>query len=482
MDRDRQPQYYRRMNKDAFIENRHALEQLVGLEVDKAEKLLGSFVLITSGGDLHQLETHIGLILGKTFEGVDTEVARHRIYSCEIIIAGAAARTAGPYVYAGYSKTGNPCISRIRPQTTPPGNLNGFVCFLMACYIGGTVLRSILGEALPLAADEEIHLDIARLIGDEDIFKKEVDLGEVYLAGAGAVGNALVYALQFFNVTGTLIVADPDIVDGGNLNRCLFFTEEDIDHKKVDVLVNHAQRLFKGLALHPFPDVLKQLPEAKKGGAWLRRLIVAVDSRRARRHLQSEIPGEVFDASTTDISEVVLHYNKQPLESKACLGCVYPLDTTEQAHERHVAEKLGVTIEQINQGFIDEVAEQAIKRQYPELTGSLIGFAYDTLFKRLCAEGKLTIGGSKQVFAPLAFVSSLAGAMLAVMVVKNSVEASAFNYWRLSPWCNPNYRLQQNLITNERCNLCNESMIMEMAARWWKGDELQDYSLSSSSA
>lgn len=54
---------------------------------------------------------------------------------------------------------------------------------------------------------------------------------------------------------------------------------------------------------------LQDVPAKQGGGAWLKRLIVGVDSPRARRNLQTEVPGEVYDASTTGISEVVVHFS-----------------------------------------------------------------------------------------------------------------------------------------------------------------------------
>jgi hypothetical protein len=199
----------------------------------------------------------------------------------------------------------------------------------------------------------------------------------------------------------------------------------------------------------------------------LQKLIVGVDSRRARRNLQSEIPGEVFDASTTGIDEVVVHHNHQPLNGKACLGCIYYKEDEELAHEKHVAETLGVSVNQVTQLFIDEVASIAIKKKYPFLTINLVGLPYDMLFKQLCGEGKLITEGDKQVLAPLAFVSSLAGALLALIVAENILKHGVYNYWRVSPWCTPNYRLKQMTAACMNCEFCNDHLFQKAIARIW---------------
>jgi hypothetical protein len=44
----------------------------------------------------------------------------------------------------------------------------------------------------------------------------------------------------------------------------------------------------------------------------------------------------------------------------------------------------------------------------------LIGDAYDSLFKPLCAQAALRSADQQQIFAPFAFVSALAGVLLAI--------------------------------------------------------------------
>ncbi|MGH2173968.1 hypothetical protein ACQ1Z4_14780, partial [Enterococcus faecalis] len=55
----------------------------------------------------------------------------------------------------------------------------------------------------------------------------------------------------------------------------------------------------------------------------IRRVFVTVDSRPARRSIQTDMPLEIFDASTTDVTAVVAHNHRQPT-GYACLSCIYP--------------------------------------------------------------------------------------------------------------------------------------------------------------
>jgi len=456
------------MNKHASEENQRTLEALLNLKAEEATEVLDAFVLFTDSGNHPDLVKSLTLLLQKTLKSVDPQPVPGRQYASEVIVGRSMPRTRGPYVFIGSGTGGSVCISRLAAQAEFAEELNGFIFFLTSCYAAGAVLKSMVGDSLAVPTDAEIHLDIPRLIGDPSTFTKKIDLGDCYLAGAGAIGNAFLYALQYFHISGDLCIADPDTVSGGNLNRCLFFTDDDIDEKKVDALVTRAQPLFPELRLRAFPDVIKKLPEAETVGPWLPRLIVAVDSRRARRHLQSEVPREVFDASTSVISEVVLHHNHQPLDGKACMACIYYRDEVEQAHERHLAEALGVTLDQVTLLFVDDEAEQAIKRKYPHLTERLVGLSYDTLFKQLCGQGKLTTEGETRVLAPLAFVSALAGAILALTLARHLSGVPTCNHWRLSPWSNPNFRLQKDPGTSGNCELCNDAIFSTIAAGLWR--------------
>ena len=67
----------------------------------------------------------------------------------------------------------------------------------------------------------------------------EVDLGELLLAGVGAIGSALLYILAQMPVRGRVTVLDRDDVETSNLNRSPLFTATDaaLHHPKTQVAV-----------------------------------------------------------------------------------------------------------------------------------------------------------------------------------------------------------------------------------------------------
>jgi molybdopterin/thiamine biosynthesis adenylyltransferase len=292
----------------------------------------------------------------------------------------------------------------------------------------------------------------------------------MYLAGAGAIGNGFLYALRHFDVRGTLYVADPKKVTSGGLNRCLFFSPEDVDHPKASRICEIIKPHFPKLVLVPVNGTLGEARKSRGKDSLIQRLVVSVDSRRARRSLQAELPGEVFDASTTNISEVVLHFNRQPTDL-ACLCCIYPENERERKHEENIADAFGVSLEDVRSGYITEIVARRICNKYPECKPEdLTGRAFDTVYKELCGVGALRNSQGQQVLAPFSFVSVLAGAYLAIefairLRYKNAL--NRFNYWRASPWHNPNLLLRQTRSRDLKCEFCSKPSLRRILQETW---------------
>ena len=75
----------------------------------------------------------------------------------------------------------------------------------------------------------------------------------------------------------------------------------------------------------------------------MRRVIVGADSRPVRRSIQKELPLEVLDASTTDVSEIVVHSHRQPTAG-GVLACIYKHIPDELARARDIASGLGIDV------------------------------------------------------------------------------------------------------------------------------------------
>ncbi|MGA7294943.1 MAG: hypothetical protein WBW53_19945 [Terriglobales bacterium] len=470
-------------------ENAKTLAALLGIEEEDAAQRLSLRIAVTfeSRTDAAQeLGSHIIEMLRRTVEYAGPP--DDNPFALEVVIGDCAPATAAPLrVYAGEDGA-DFVIRETTPLTKCDLSIPRPLLVIAACYVSATAIRVALGPTFPFGNSAPIILSWPALFGTHlDRLAQPLGIGEVYLAGAGAVGHGFVYTLRYFDVRGTLYVTDPKNVTAGGLNRCLLFGAGDLGYRKATRLCGVAGPLFPSLKLIA---INKELDEARKlrGTDFLiEKLVVGVDSRRVRRSLQSALPGTVFDASTTDITEVVLHFNRQPTES-ACLSCVYPENERERKHEENVAEALGLRVEEVRTGFISSSIAMKICDKYTDLRAdNLVGRAFDTVYKELCGIGKLKTVGGQQVLAPFSFVSVLAGAYLAVefAIRLATPDEDRFNYWRVSPWHNPVPQLRQARPRDPGCEFCSRPSLRQVMQQLWgerqePGDKEKESRITSS--
>ncbi len=351
------------MTSTARDENIATLQLLVGLDASKADAVVDARAVLTVGnGNARPVADLICRLLQRTIKDVREDPAEFT--AVEIIVGDAQPRTTAPKVWV----MADGLMLRIGTRCAPSGPFCSPPIFnlIAACHAAATAVR-LLAPAGRLTFTDPILVDPAAIMGGSlDSISRQTRFGKTFLAGAGAVGNAFVFALGMLDVEGELHIVDPDIVTDGNLNRTLLFELDDIGQPKVSVLVRRAAPFLPGVRLVPRMCRIQDLEE-RGPHAWLERLVVGVDSRRARRRLQDELPLHVFDASTTGIAEAVLTFGTAG-SNYACMGCLYPLDLVENQHESHIASVLGVSVEDVQTHHVSEAAALAIATLYPSLS------------------------------------------------------------------------------------------------------------------
>lgn len=458
------------MNNAARLENSRLLALLIGSSEADADRLLDARAALTfdSNDDIAvAIGGHIARLLSRTLSEVIVNSLAVRDVAVEIVVGRGLPRyrSATTYVAAVGRRViiGSSAIQHA-PEGVPP-----LGCLLAACYACAAAVARVAGGRLGLPVADEFVVDVDQLLGaDIGLLEKEVDFREAYLAGAGAIGNGFVVGLGTLPFRGTLHVVDDDHVSAGNLQRCVLFDQAEVDQRKAEVLCREGRKRCPSVLFIPRTCRIQELPE-RRPGPWLRRIVVGVDSPRARRQLQAEFPREVFDASTTGAEEIVFHYNRQP-NSGACLACVYRQSVQENARERHIAESLGVTLGEVRELQISERSALKICAKFPHLQpGAIKGSPYDTLFKALCSSSKLLTPEGAQVLTPFAFVSVLAGAMLALEFFRRVHRGhdGLFNEWRISPWNNPVMRRKQYLARSVECEICGNPVLGPLAGDMW---------------
>lgn len=310
------------MNPSAKKENRRSLADMLGVGEAEASALLEITVAIThSENDVLavQIAKHIYQMLSRTVDRVTVNDLGTSNAAAEIVIGSAQSCHNSARVWVYFEK-GKIIVAKERRQSDF-SDVHQIGALIAGCYACAATLQLLIGEHVRQPAPESYIVDLNELLGgDEALLSSEADFDEAYLVGAGAIGNGFVAGLSLLPIRGKLHVVDDDDVSDGNLQRCVMFGPSDVGKKKAEQLVAAARRTSSLVECEPRPFRLQDLPE-RKAGAWLKRLVVAVDSPRARRSLQNEFPGEVFDASTTGAAEIIFHYHRQP-EEGACLACV----------------------------------------------------------------------------------------------------------------------------------------------------------------
>ncbi len=458
------------LTPEARLENAATLAAILGLGTESAAEALDLAILINAPQDSLEAQNiahEVVNLLNRTVRYASATM-RDSGTAAELVIGSAPPRTNAPKVYL--SVTADQIVISTNPKVVSScDHIPPILALLTACYASAATLYYAIGGILPFELPDPFIVRFSELGVNIQSLEQTIDIGHAYLAGAGAIGNGFLWAAQHLQLSGQLEIVDDDIVSSGNLNRQIWFDPEDIGKAKVDQLKAKAQPLFPNLELTPRRSRLQNLPE-KTDGPWLRRLIVAVDSRRARRELQNEFPGEVFDASTTDIREIVLHYHRQP-NKHACLSCIYEPDIEEFTREKHIADHLGVTINEVRTERISRSAALIIVTRFPKAQITEIeGMAYDSFFKKMCAEGQLSVIADKRTIAPFAFVSVLAGTLLALEVVRrlgNAPTQKEFNYWRLSPWFPPLGRRRVMRPKQPTCAFCGHLIMTKVNTALW---------------
>jgi molybdopterin/thiamine biosynthesis adenylyltransferase len=440
------------MTLTAAQENDLTLARLVGIPEDQASERLNRRITIThgDGAAAAAFAVELSAQLGRTVQIGEGNT------DLEVIVDGSPRTETANHLFVSLQDD-RVTISKCSPAgaaKTP--QLHGVQTMIAACYAAGVALQSVI-DGMPVSSADPFVLRFDALGASRAVLERPVMLFDTVLAGAGAISNGFLRAARHLDIRGNLSIADPKLVGSGNPNRCLYFDDTDIGHPKATRLCAKAQSDFPDLRLDPFDGPFTDLVRSRKR---IRRVIVATDSRRVRRSIQQELPLEVLDASTTGVSEIVVHSHRQPTDG-ACLACIYRHIPDEQGRERDIASGLGIALVDVTSGTLitQELARKIAAHHQGLDAGGLIGRAFDSLFKQLCAEQKLLTPGGEQVLAPFAFVSNLAGALLALELARFDVPGhpgGGSNYLFLSPWAPPYALARRWHDRDPDCEFCSK--------------------------
>jgi hypothetical protein len=247
---------------------------------------------------------------------------------------------------------------------------------------------------------------------------------ETVLVGAGAIGNAALWALTRSGVTGRLHVVDMETVELSNLQRYVLCERADEGALKVEVARRHAG----ALELAGYPADLAAFLN-KSGYAWPA-MLLALDNARDRVAAQASLPRWIANAWTQP-GDLGLSVHPSFGGDGACVSCLYLPDVPARNEDELLAEALHVphmlmqvrtllyTGDPLDIAFLQAVAS-AIGQPVEALAPFEGRTIRDLYVEGFCGGAVIPLGEAgrphteaRDVHVPLAHQSALAGVLLA---------------------------------------------------------------------
>ena len=314
-------------------------------------------------------------------------------------------------------------LSSLHSQTCGDSN-NPFGAGLAACLIAAEVFRHLFLPGDELDGDRDFVVPFA---SDDDGVDPDVnsDVGSLVLAGAGAIGNAIAWALSRAQLRGSIEIVDAEAVDLGNLQRYVLAERTDVNKQKANFI---AKRFVGSLKAESYTGRLAEFLESR--GFKTDLLLLALDSANDRRAAQASLPWCIANAWTQPHDLGVSVHN---FTHGACVSCLYQPNGQQRSEDLVLAEAFGIPDKLMDvrnllhsNGGAPRSLLEAIAAASGVMLENLLPFEGRPL-RNLYSDG--FCGGAvipldaigtpaDDVHVPLAHQSALAGILLAAAAVK----------------------------------------------------------------
>jgi len=279
----------------------------------------------------------------------------------------------------------------------------------------------------------------------------QVELGDIHLAGCGAIGQAAAATFAELPVAGTLFACDHETLDEGNLQRYLLSGATDVGSPKPALI----QRALAAGELK-VEQVPSRWGEEVRTHPGRQTVLAALDTKQGRIELQANLPREIFNAWTQQRDLGVSRHQSFGTE-EPCLACLYWPSRPRPSESEQIADALGEHELRVIQYLLSRIPvgqplgpdqlQGTVRLPIPEQAGDwLIRSLLDDLIDRyqlsrqsfqalaglgirglyrdaICAGMLIEHGASRgdDVSVPLAHQSALAGILLATALVVDRV-------------------------------------------------------------
>lgn len=254
------------------------------------------------------------------------------------------------------------------------------------------------------------------------------------LIGCGAIGQAIAFALDQFELSGKITLIDPDIIDESNKQRYLLAFNENIGMSKTEFLsrylINNKNSLLNTLEfMHPYEvsitiyDSLFSMEDT----------FVSVDNKRTRVNIQASLPKNIWNI-WTDTAQGILRYGigkHEFLNEYQCLACAYYPEGEIPNQMELNAAVLGISQEEIREklqrnDLITEIDLEYLMRNYTipsdqlNRVKMLVGQPFSNIFHGECGIYNFRLL-EKHESTPATHVSVMAGVYSVVQFILNKI-------------------------------------------------------------
>lgn len=235
-------------------------------------------------------------------------------------------------------------------QRKPCGSRNSknpFGAGVAACLASANVFRAVFKDQLSQPKlDGDLTLSAWDLNARTRLPNpplRTTDVGDVHVAGLGAIGNGFVWAIRHAPVNGRFHLIDADSVDIGNLQRYSMTVRADETKDKAVLAAGHLEAA--GRTTHAYSMTWEQFLATRPDWRF-QRVVVAVDTTNDRIDIQASLPKWLVNGWTRE-GIAALSRHSSFADAHACLACLYIPRGSAPNEDQRVLTELHLDLSQL---------------------------------------------------------------------------------------------------------------------------------------
>lgn len=304
-----------------------------------------------------------------------------------------------------------------------------------ACFASAAIFRHFFYRQLDVVEpDEEFLLSILDYSRAPCALREPLnyDLGEVALAGIGAIGNATAWLLARTQCRGRIHLIDPEVVDDSNPQRYVLTNAKSEGEEKTALAARTLVRSQLEAVAHrtTWSGFIGGRPDWKFPLA-----AVATDTFEDRVAVQASLPEWILN-SWTQANDIGVSRHRFNLDS-ACLACLYwpkkqkqNLDEIVKQAIRYSGDLMDIRNmlyfgSSLDHAWLDRISKDM--GQPREFLEQFKGKTLEAFYREAICGGHVIATENGKIEVPMAFQSAMAGIMLAGELVKFGKEGRTLN-------------------------------------------------------